>query len=70
MLPTATQSVYGNLKAALIPGSTSGFLAEAYAAWSVRSVLAAFGIGLSWGVCVIMTDPIYAPPVLTFEGVA
>ena len=69
-LPTATQSVYGNQNSASIPGTVSGFLAEAYAAKSLRSVLAGFGIGLSWGACVIETNAIYAPPVLTFEGVA
>ena len=67
-LPTATQSVYGNQNAASIPGTISGFLTEAYATRSLRSVLAGFGVGLSWGACAIETDRLYAPPSLTFEA--
>ncbi|WP_345821096.1 ketoacyl-ACP synthase III [Methylobacterium fujisawaense] len=66
-LPTGTQSVYGNQNSASIPGTISGFLAEAYAYGQVRSLLAGFGVGLSWGACTITTDRIYAPPVMTYE---
>lgn len=66
-LPSATQSVYGNQNSASIPGTISGFLAEAYASRPLRSVLAGFGVGLSWGACAIATDRIFAPPVLRFE---
>lgn len=66
-LPTATQSVYGNQNSASIPGTISGFLAEAYASRALRSVLAGFGVGLSWGACTIATDKIFAPPALRFE---
>ena len=69
-LPTATQSVYGNQNSASIPGTISGFLAETYASRPVRSVLAGFGVGLSWGACTIATDRIFAPPVLRFEETA
>ncbi|XYD08900.1 ketoacyl-ACP synthase III [Methylobacterium sp. NMS12] len=66
-LPTGTQSVYGNQNSASIPGTISGFLAEAYAGRRVRSLLAGFGVGLSWGACTITTDRIFAPPVMTYE---
>ncbi|MBA9065708.1 MULTISPECIES: 3-oxoacyl-[acyl-carrier-protein] synthase III C-terminal domain-containing protein [Methylobacterium] len=66
-LPSGTQSVYGNQNSASIPGTISGFLAEDFSHRPLRAVLAGFGVGLSWGACVIETDRIYAPPVLKFE---
>lgn len=69
-LPTGTQSVYGNQNSASIPGTISGFLAEAYGGRRVRSLLAGFGVGLSWGACTITTDRIFAPPVLIYEETA
>ncbi len=61
-MPCATQSVYGNQNSASIPGTVNGFLSEAYQAKPMRSLFAGFGIGLSWGACVLQTDRIYAPP--------
>jgi 3-oxoacyl-[acyl-carrier-protein] synthase-3 len=61
-LPMATQSVYGNQNAASIPGTISGFLNEAYRTRKLKSLFAGFGIGLSWGACVLETDRIFAPP--------
>jgi 3-oxoacyl-[acyl-carrier-protein] synthase III len=69
-LPSGTQSVYGNQNSASIPGTISGFLAEAFSNRPLRAVLAGFGVGLSWGACAITTDRIYAPPVLKFEETA
>lgn len=69
-LPTATQSVYGNQNSASIPGTISGFLAQDYATRSLRSLLAGFGVGLSWGACTIETERLYAPPTLKFEETA
>ncbi len=60
--PSATQSVFGNQNAASIPGTISGFLSIPYSEQKLVSVLAGFGIGLSWGAAVIETDRIYAPP--------
>lgn len=65
-VPMATQSVYGNQNAASIPGTISGFLAEAYRERKLRSMFAGFGIGLSWGACVLETDRIFAPPPFLF----
>jgi 3-oxoacyl-[acyl-carrier-protein] synthase-3 len=64
--PMATQSVYGNQNSASIPGTISGFLSAPYSEQRLTSVFAGFGIGLSWGACVVETDRIYAPP--TFVG--
>ncbi|HEY4252819.1 MAG TPA: ketoacyl-ACP synthase III [Roseomonas sp.] len=61
-IPMATQSVYGNQNAASIPGTISGFLSARYGGGKVRSLFAGFGIGLSWGACVVETDGIFAPP--------
>ena len=69
-LPSGTQSVYGNQNSASIPGTISGFLAEDFARLPLCAVLAGFGVGLSWGACVLRTDRIYAPPVLKFEETA
>ncbi len=61
--PKLTQSVYGNQNSASIPGTISGFLADSYRDGKLLSVFAGFGIGLSWGACVVETNRIYAPEV-------
>jgi 3-oxoacyl-[acyl-carrier-protein] synthase III len=65
-MPIATQSVFGNQNSASIPGTISGFLNDGFGKSKVRSMFAGFGIGLSWGACIIETDSIFAPP--TFIG--
>ena len=65
-MPMATQSVYGNQNSASIPGTISGFLSERFGAGRITSLFAGFGIGLSWGSCIVETDSIFAPP--TFIG--
>ncbi len=60
--PSATQSVFGNQNSASIPGTISGFLSEPFSSARLTSVIAGFGIGLSWGAAVVETDRIYAPP--------
>lgn len=66
--PMATQSVYGNQNAASIPGTISGFLGQAYRERKLTSLFAGFGIGLSWGACVLETERIFAPPPFLFQG--
>ncbi|TXN75951.1 ketoacyl-ACP synthase III [Methylobacterium sp. WL18] len=68
-LPTGTQSVYGNQSSASIPGTISGFLSEPFSNRPLRTILAGFGVGLSWGACAIRTERIFAPPVLKFEEI-
>ncbi len=60
-VPHQTQSVYGNQNSASIPGTISGFLNEEFSKKKIVSLLAGFGIGLSWGSAIIETDNIYAP---------
>lgn len=67
-LPSATQSIYGNQNSASIPGTISGFLSDIYSNSSTKSVLAGFGVGLSWGACALETSPMFAPPPYIFEG--
>lgn len=64
----STQSVYGNQNAASIPGTISGFLGEAFSSGPLVSLMAGFGIGLSWGACVVETNAIYAPETLIHSG--
>ncbi len=65
--PKNTQSKFGNQNSASIPGTISGFLSKEFSAKKVKSVFAGFGIGLSWGACLLETDNIFVPPVF-FEG--
>lgn len=59
--PKATQSVYGNQNSASIPGTIGGFLSQSYQEKKLTSLFCGFGIGLSWGACVLETENIYAP---------
>lgn len=61
--PKETQAVFGNQNSASIPGTISGFLSDHYRNGRIISLLSGFGIGLSWGACIIETDSIFAPPV-------
>jgi len=61
--PKTTQSVYGNQNSASIPGTISGFLNTAYETGRIQSLFAGFGIGLSWGSCILETNKIFVPPV-------
>jgi 3-oxoacyl-[acyl-carrier-protein] synthase-3 len=65
--PKSTQSVYGNQNSASIPGTISGFLYNQYSTSRIKSVCGGFGIGLSWGACVIETNQIYAPQIFLDE---
>jgi 3-oxoacyl-[acyl-carrier-protein] synthase-3 len=60
-IPHSTQSIYGNQNSASIPGTINGFLSKEYSSKSLNSLVAGFGIGLSWGAAIIETDKIYAP---------
>jgi 3-oxoacyl-[acyl-carrier-protein] synthase-3 len=61
--PKGTQAQYGNQNSASIPGTISGFLSDPYSSGRLQSVFAGFGIGLSWGACIVETDHIFAPAV-------
>ncbi|MFZ6864532.1 ketoacyl-ACP synthase III [Undibacterium sp. Ji67W] len=67
-LPMSTQSMYGNQNSASIPGTISGFLASEYQDKKMTSLFAGFGIGLSWGACVLETNKIFAPSPFYYSG--
>ncbi len=60
-IPHSTQSVYGNQNSASITGTINGFLGEEYSSKSLTTLIAGFGVGLSWGSAIIETDKIFAP---------
>jgi 3-oxoacyl-[acyl-carrier-protein] synthase-3 len=60
-VPHMTQSVYGNQNSASIPGTINGFLGEQYSSRKLNTLIAGFGIGLSWGCGILVTEKIYAP---------
>ena len=60
-IPHSTQSIYGNQNSASITGTINGFLGDEYSSKSLKTLIAGFGIGLSWGAAIIETDNIFAP---------
>jgi 3-oxoacyl-[acyl-carrier-protein] synthase-3 len=60
-IPHKTQSVYGNQNSASIPGTINGFLSNDYSNREITSFFGGFGVGLSWGAAVLVTDRIYCP---------
>ena len=60
-VPHSTQSKYGNQNSASIPGTINGFLNQKYENNSLTTLVAGFGVGLSWGAGIIKTKDIYAP---------
>ena len=60
-IPHSTQSIYGNQNSASITGTINGFLGDKYSSESLITLIAGFGIGLSWGAAIIETDNIFAP---------
>jgi 3-oxoacyl-[acyl-carrier-protein] synthase-3 len=67
-IPVETQSRYGNQNSASIPGTLNGFLSDAYSNRKLSSLFCGFGVGLSWGSCMVETDHIYSPNTLHFGG--
>lgn len=62
-LPMKTMTVYGNQNSSSIPGTINGFLNEQFSNEKLKVIFAGFGIGLSWGACVVEIDNIYAPKI-------
>jgi len=67
-LPMSTVTTYGNQNSASITGTINGFLNEEFSTQNSKVVLAGFGIGLSWGACILDIDTIYAPKIKIYEG--
>mgnify|MGYP001192338995 CR=1 FL=1 len=67
-IPMETQSVYGNQNSASIPGTINGFLNQEFETKKLKCLFSGFGIGLSWGSCIVETDSIYCPKPFTYGG--
>ncbi len=66
-LPMETVSTYGNQNSASIPGTINGFLSDKYSSKKVTSLFAGFGIGLSWGACIVESKNIFAPAIEQYK---
>jgi 3-oxoacyl-[acyl-carrier-protein] synthase-3 len=62
-IPMDTMTIYGNQNSASIPGTINGFLSEEFSTKKLKVLFAGFGIGLSWGACIVDIDKIYAPKI-------
>jgi 3-oxoacyl-[acyl-carrier-protein] synthase-3 len=67
VLPNKTQTEYGNQNSASIPGTINAYLSQSFSTSKLTSVFAGFGIGLSWGACIVKTDNIFCPPVKEYS---
>jgi 3-oxoacyl-[acyl-carrier-protein] synthase-3 len=66
-LPMSTMTIYGNQNSASIAGTINGFLQDEFSNKKSKVVFAGFGIGLSWGTCLLDIDNIYAPKIEIFK---
>jgi len=67
-LPMSTMTIYGNQNSASIPGTINAFLDEKFSNEKLKVVFAGFGIGLSWGACVVDIENVYAPKIEQYKG--
>lgn len=67
-IPVETQSRFGNQNSASIPGTLNGFLSDDYSNRKLKSLFCGFGVGLSWGSCMVETAQIYSPDTFYFGG--
>ena len=65
-LPMKTVTTYGNQNSASIAGTINGFLFDKFKTRK-KVVFAGFGIGLSWGACIMDIDNIYLPKIKIFN---
>jgi 3-oxoacyl-[acyl-carrier-protein] synthase-3 len=65
-LPMSTVTTYGNQNSSSIAGTINGFLSKECSTKKSQVVFAGFGIGLSWGACIVEIDRIYAPEIKVF----
>lgn len=66
-LPMSTMTIYGNQNSASIAGTINGFLQDKFSNNKSKVVFAGFGIGLSWGACLLDIDNIYTPKIEIFK---
>ena len=62
-IPMDTMTIYGNQNSASIPGTINGFLSNEFSTKKIKVLFAGFGIGLSWGACLVDIDKIFAPKI-------
>ena len=67
-LPMSTMTIYGNQNSASIPGTVNAFLSEEFSKRRLKVLFAGFGIGLSWGACIVETESVYAPKIQQYKG--
>jgi len=65
-LPMDTMTIYGNQNSASIPGTINGFLEKEFQNRK-KVVFAGFGIGLSWGACVVDLENVYTPKIRRYN---
>ncbi|NPA73314.1 MAG: ketoacyl-ACP synthase III [Epsilonproteobacteria bacterium] len=66
-LPMNTMTIYGNQNSASIPGTINAFLFDKLDGRK-KAVFAGFGIGLSWGACLMDLEDVYTPPIRQYKG--
>jgi len=66
-LPMNTMTIYGNQNSASIPGTINGFLYDKFRDRK-KVLFAGFGIGLSWGACIVDFEDVYLPKSQTYKA--
>ncbi len=66
-LPMDTMTIYGNQNSASIPATVNGFLSDEFSTKKLKVLFAGFGIGLSWGACLVEIDNIFAPEIQIYK---
>ncbi len=67
-LPMSTMTIYGNQNSASIAGTINGFLSNEFSNKHLKALFGGFGIGLSWGACLVDINKIYAPEIQIYKG--
>ena len=66
-MPMDTVTTYGNQNSASIPGTFNAFLDDKNFKENKKVLFAGFGIGLSWGACIVDIKDIYAPKIQIYK---
>ena len=67
-MPMDTMTIYGNQNSASIPGTVNVFLSDEFSNKKLKVLFSGFGIGLSWGTCIVDINKIYAPKIQIYKG--
>ena len=66
--PSQGFPLFGNQNSASIPGVLCGLLAGELAGRSARTVLQGYGVGLSWGACLVQLDHVPCLPPVAYDA--